>query len=45
MRRNEGVNPQTLNGQVLRRVWENQFQCFEKNGISEESSAHNFLYD
>jgi hypothetical protein len=45
MRRNKGLNPQTLNGQAHRCVWENQFQCFEENGISGESSAHNILYD
>jgi hypothetical protein len=45
MRRNEWLNPQTLNGQVLGRVWENQFQSFENKGILRESSTHDFLDD
>ncbi len=41
----ERLKAQTLKGQALCFVWENQFQSFEKNGISGESIAHSFPHD
>src|ERR1700745_111288 len=40
----ERLKAQTLKGQALCCVWENQFWCFEKN-ISGESSAHSFQHN
>src|SRR5215469_3559289 len=34
MYRNDRLSPQILKGQALCCIWENQFQCFEKNGTS-----------
>jgi hypothetical protein len=45
MRRDERLKAQILKEQALCRAWENQFQCFEKNGISGGSVPYSFLHD
>jgi hypothetical protein len=45
MCRDDRLKPQTLKGQAFCRIWEKEFQRFEKNGISGESSAQSVLHD
>jgi len=43
--RNERLNPQTLKGQALCRVWEKEIQCSQNRGISGENRSQSILYD